>query len=186
MSGDREATSDHSFLVHLDMSNDEVCLSSYDPMTGYQTGSKEKEPLAHFSKEEEREEEEEEKEKEEGVEGGGGRKIEEGRRREEVEAPSSSCGNYRPFILPIIWSVNNFLSKMSNKVFSRLCPHFQIHDNIHLKMARKRERYYSRWTADVGFYEAIFLAGLRLALIELHHWLADHLGMSVHQIYPNV
>ena len=109
--------------------------------------------------EEEEEKEEEEEEKEEG---------EEARRGEEVKAPSSSDGGYRPFILPSIWSVNDLLFKITNEVFSRLRPHFQIPDNIPLRMAGKREKFYSRWTADVDFYKAIFLAGLRLPLTELH------------------
>ena len=66
-------------------------------------------------KEEEREEEEEEEE-EEGGEGGGGEEGEEGRRGEEVEAPSSSVNDYRPFILPSIGLVN--------EVFFRLHPRF--------------------------------------------------------------
>ena len=163
MSGDREATSDYSFLVRLDAANDKVRLSSYDLMTEYQMSSQEKGPSAHFSEEKEREEEEEEEE-----EGGRGGEVEEGRRGEEVKALSSSCGNYRPFILPSIWLVNDFLSRMSNEVFSRLRPRFQIYDDIPLRMARKREKCCSRWTADVGFYEAVFLAGLRLPFIELH------------------
>lgn len=62
MSGDREATSDYSFLVRLDAANDKVRLSSYDLMTEYQMSSQEKGPSAHFSEEKEREEEEEEEE----------------------------------------------------------------------------------------------------------------------------
>ena len=39
MSGDREATNDCSLSVRLDVGDDEVRLSSYDPMTEYQTVS---------------------------------------------------------------------------------------------------------------------------------------------------
>ena len=81
--------------------------------------------------------------------------------------------------------MNEFLSKITNEVFSRLHPRFQILDNIPLRMARKREKCYSRWTVDVGFYKAIFLARLRLPPTELHRQLADHLGVSVSQIYHN-
>ena len=91
--------------------------------------------MDHFSKEEE-EEKEEEKEEEEEEEG------EEGRKGEEVEAPSSSGDNYRPFILSSIWSVNDFLSKMTNEVLSRLRPYFQIPDDIPLRMVGKREKCY--------------------------------------------
>ena len=62
MSSDKEATSDHSLLVRLDVGNDEVCPSGYDPMTKYPMSSQERESLAHFSEEEEKEEEKEEEE----------------------------------------------------------------------------------------------------------------------------
>ena len=52
-------------------------------------------------------------------------------------------------------------------------------------MMGKKEKCYSRWTADVGFYEIGFIAGLRLPFTELHRWLADHLGVSIYQIYAN-
>ena len=39
MSSDKEATSDHSLLVCLDVGNDEVCPSGYDPMTKYPMSS---------------------------------------------------------------------------------------------------------------------------------------------------
>ena len=91
-------------------------------MTEYLTGSQERKSLAHFSEEEEE---------------GEGEKEWEG---EEVEAHSLSGDDYRPFILPKIWLVNDFLSKMSNEVFGNLHPHFQIPDDIPLRMARKREK----------------------------------------------
>ena len=120
--------------------------------------------------------EEEEKEEEEG---------EEGRRGKEDEAFSSSGDDYRPFIISTIWSVNDFLSKMTNEVVSRLCPHFQIPDDIPLRMAGKREKCYFGRIADISFYEAIFLVGLRLPLIKLHCRLVDHLCVSISQIYLN-
>ena len=39
MSSDKEATSDHSLLVRLDVGNDEVCPSGYDPMMEYPMSS---------------------------------------------------------------------------------------------------------------------------------------------------
>ena len=42
-----------------------------------------------------------------------------------------------------------------------------------------------RKTADVGVYYAMFAAGLRLPLTELHHQLANYPGLSVSQITLN-
>lgn len=47
------------------------------------------------------------------------------------------------------------------------------------------EKSYMGRTLDVGFYEAIFIAGSRLPPTELHHWLEDLLGISVCQIALN-
>ena len=40
-------------------------------------------------------------------------------------------------------------------------------------------------TANVNMYDAMFAAGLRLLLTELHHQLANYLGLSISQIFPN-
>lgn len=70
-------------------------------------------------------------------------------------------------------------------MFGNLRPYFQIPDDGPIRMARKREKYYSGRTTDVGFYKVVFITGLRLPLTQLHRQLADHLGLSVYQIYPN-
>ena len=94
---------------------------------------------------------------------------EEGERRgEEDEALGSSSDNYRPFIFPKIWLVNDFFSKILDDVFGKLHPHFQIPKDISLRMARRREKCYSGWTEDVSFCEAIFIVRLRLPLTEQH------------------
>lgn len=129
MSGYREATSDCS-LVRLDADDDKVRPSGHDPLTEYLTGFQERELSAHFLKGVEKEGEGEE---DEGGEEGG----EEKGRGEEVEAFSSLNDDYRPFILPKIWSVNDFLSKMSDEVLGRLCPRFRIPNDIPLMMAGK-------------------------------------------------
>ena len=41
-------------------------------------------------------------------------------------------------------------------------------------------------TANVGMYDAMFAADLRLLLTELHHQLTNYLGLSISQIAPNV
>jgi len=52
-------------------------------------------------------------------------------------------------------------------------------------MAGKHEKCYSGWITDVGFYVSIFIVGLRLPLMVLHHQLSDYLSVFVSQIYPN-
>ena len=71
---------------------------------------------------------------------------------------------------------------MSDKVFKELRIRYQIPEHI---LPREKERCYSGRTADVGMYDAMFAAGLRLPLMALHHQLADFLGLSVNQIAPN-
>lgn len=74
-----------------------------------------------------------------------GKKRPEKRKKGEVDdggegdavAPGSSGDGYRPFILPSIWLVNDFLSNMSKKVFGNSHPCFQIPDNVPIRMAGK-------------------------------------------------
>ena len=74
---------------------------------------------------------------------------------------------------------------MSGKVFRKLCVRYQIPDHIPIRLLRENERCYSKRTADVGMYDAMFAAGLRLSLMALHRQLADFLGIFVTQIAPN-
>ena len=78
-------------------------------------------------------------------------------------------GDNRPFILSKNWSVNKFLPKMSDRVFKELRTRFQIPNHIPLRLPRKNERCYTGRTADVGMYDAMLAAGLRLPLTALHH-----------------
>ena len=96
----------------------------------------------------------------------------------------SPGGNY-PFILPNIWIVNDFLLKMSDRVFKDLHAYYQIPDHIPIRLPKKSEKCYSGKTADVGMYDAMFAVGLRLPLMALHRQLVDFLGLSVSQIAPN-
>ena len=68
---------------------------------------------------------------------------------------------------------------MSDKVFKELCSCYQISD------PREDKRCYSGRIADIGMYDAMFAAGLRLPLTTLHHQLADFLDLSVSQIASN-
>ena len=92
----------------------------------------------------------------------------------------------RPFILPLVWMVNDFYLTMSPNVVNKLCDHFRIPQNILIRLPRKFERCYSGKTTDVGLYNAMFAACLRLPLTELHRQLANYLGLSINQIAPNV
>ena len=74
---------------------------------------------------------------------------------------------------------------MSQRVFNTLRDCQQIPDNIPIGLSSKFERCYSGKTADVGMYDAMFTAGLRLPLMELHHQLVNYLGLFVIQIAPN-
>jgi len=54
----------------------------------------------------------------------------------------SSGDDFRPFILPKIWSVNNFLPKLSLKVFNKLHDRFQIPSHIPLRLSGENEKCY--------------------------------------------
>lgn len=138
-----KATSGHIPSVHLD--DEDAPLSRNVPLTEEWMGSLERESSAHLLEDEmegevdgeidkEKEEykeyaekdgeeedgEEEEGEEEEKVE----REEADGGGEREAVASDSLGNNYRPFILPSIWSVNDFLSKMSKKVFDNLHPRY--------------------------------------------------------------
>ena len=104
---------------------------------------------------------------------------------ESCEGTSVGPGDNRPFILPMEWAVNNFLPLKSDKVFKELRTRYQIIEHIPIRLPRENERCYLGRTADVGMYDAMFAAGLRLLLTALHRQLADFLGLSVSQIAPN-
>ena len=74
---------------------------------------------------------------------------------------------------------------MTTKIFNNLRDRYQILDNIPIHLPGKYKKCYSRKAADVGMYDAMFAAGLRLPLMALHHQLAIFLGLSVSQISPN-
>ena len=92
---------------------------------------------------------------------------------------------HRPFIPPQIWTVNDFYPTMSQKVFNTLHDCHQIPKHIPFHLPRKFERCYSRKMTDIGMHDAMFIAGLRLPLTELHHKLANYLGLFVSQLAPN-
>ena len=86
---------------------------------------------------------------------------------EEVECQEVGDSS-RPFILPLIWTVNDFYPTISPNVFNKLCDHFQIPESIPIHPSRKHKRCYSRKIVDVGMYNTMFATGQRLPLTELH------------------
>ena len=74
---------------------------------------------------------------------------------------------------------------MSDKVFNSLCNRCQISDDIPIRLPGNSEKCYTGKTVDVGMYDAMFAAGLRLPLTALHRQLANFFGLSFSQIAPN-
>ena len=68
---------------------------------------------------------------------------------------------------------------MSDKIFSELHVKYQIPEHIPICLPYKNEKCYTVRTADVGMYDAMFAAGLRLPLTALHCRLVDYLGLFV-------
>lgn len=165
MLSDKEAMSEQSLSVREGEGYDEVYPSRYDPKEDV-SWSPEREPSAHSPSEEEEEwyEENEGEEKgdedEEGEEMGEEENDEEGDGGEVAEEMVRwADGNGpRPFILPLIWTVNDFYPTMSSNVFNKIRNHFQILDNIPICLSRNFEKCYSGKTTDVGMYDAMFVA----------------------------
>ena len=101
------------------------------------------------------------------------------------EGDSAGLGDNGPFILPAEWAVNKFLPSMSDKIFSELRVRYQIPEHIPIRLPYENEKCYTGKTADVGMYDTMFAARLRLPLTALHRQLVDYLGLSVSQIAPN-
>ena len=74
---------------------------------------------------------------------------------------------------------------MNDRVFKELRTRYQIPNHIPICLPRKNERCYSGRTADIGMYDAMFAAGLRLPLTALHRQLVDFMGLSINQISLN-
>ena len=74
---------------------------------------------------------------------------------------------------------------MNDKIFSELHVRYQIPKHIPIRLPYENEKCYTGRTANVGMYDAMFAAGLRLPLTALHRQLVDYLGLSINQIAPN-
>ena len=141
MSSDREATSDQSSSVCEGASYDEVYSLGHRPEEGL-SWSLEREPSAHSPDDREDydvegvEEEDKydkgkgENEEEYKGEGDGGEDKGDGRTPEGGSLRSSRDGHNRPFILPMIWTVNDFKQTMTTNIVKNLRDCYQILDNI--------------------------------------------------------
>ena len=88
------------------------------------------------------------------------------------EESSPSGWRLREIVIPDDWSVPDFLVDMSDEVFNRLRPRFQIPDDVPIRKGDKGEKCYTMSTSDVGLYETAFIVGFRLPLSSLHRQLA--------------
>ena len=98
---------------------------------------------------------------------------------------SPGDGHTRQFILPKMWTVNDFKQKMTVNIFKNLWDRYQIPDHIPIRLPRKFEKCYSGKIVEVAMYDAMFAAGLRLPLTALHRKLANFLRLSINQVTPN-
>ena len=85
--------------------------------------------------------------------------------RRTLEARSSGSlrnGHAHLFILPKMWTVNDFLPTMTGNIFKNLRDRYQIPDHILIRLPGKFKKCYSRKTANVDMYDAMF-AGTKVA-----------------------
>ena len=107
---------------------------------------------------------------------------------ENVESPIRSVvglDDLRKFVLPLMWTVNDFNSTIKRKHFDTLRERYQIAIDIPIHLPFKFENCYYRDAEDVGVHEQMFKAGLRLPLSVLHCCLLQYLGLAITQIAPN-
>ena len=137
--------------VHEKASYDEVFQTGHEPEEGH-SWSSERDTLARFPDEDGdnyiREGDEEEidegdvngegeVEGDEGMEGEGDENDMDERTLEVGSSGSPGSGHAHPFILPQMWTVNDFLSKMTTNIFKNLRDRFQIPDHIPIHLPRK-------------------------------------------------
>ena len=91
----------------------------------------------------------------------------------------------RQFVVLPEWSVNHFTSSIKERHFKTFRAHFQIPDNIFVRLPYKSEKCYYEGLEGVGVYEQMLKAGLKFPLSSLHRELLQHLGLSVNQVSPN-
>ena len=91
----------------------------------------------------------------------------------------------RQFVMLPEWSINYFTSSIKEKHCKTFRAHFQIPDNISVRLPYESEKCYYEGLEGVGVYEQMLKAGLKFPLSSLHRELLQHLGLSVNQVSPN-
>jgi len=119
------------------------------------------------------------------MEGDGDENDADDRTPEVGSSGNPGSGHTCPFILPQMWTVNDFLQKMTTNIFKNLRDRFQIPDHIPIRLPGKFEKCYFGEKADFGMYDTTLAVGLRLPLMALHRQLANFLGLSVNQTTPS-
>ena len=104
----------------------------------------------------------------------------EGSRSDVDEVPSNEESNESPlrivvsleglrnFVLPLIWTINNFSSTIQRNHFNTLRDRYQIPVDVPIRLPHKFKKCYYHDAPYVGTYEQMFKAGLRLPL-SAHH-----------------
>ena len=88
----------------------------------------------------------------------------------------------RNFVLPLIWTIDDFSSTIQRKHFNTLRDRYQIPVDVPICLPYKFEKCYYLDAPNVGMYEQMFKVGFRLPLSALHHHLAQYLGLAITQI----
>ena len=83
------------------------------------------------------------------------------------------------------WTINYFTSTIKEAHLKTLRANYQIPYYIPIHLPYKSKKCYYEGVDDVGVYEQVLKAGLRLPLNSLHRELLKYLGLSVSQISPN-
>ena len=107
---------------------------------------------------------------------------------ENVESPIRSViglDSLKKFVLPLMWTVNDFNSTIQIKHFNTLRERYQILDDIPIHLPFKFEKCYYRGVDDVKVYEQMFKVGFRLPLSALQRRLLQYLGLVVTHIASN-
>ena len=91
----------------------------------------------------------------------------------------------RNFVLPLIWTVNDFSFTIQRKHFNTLRDRYGIPVDVPIHLPHKFEKCYYCDAPDVRMYKQMFKTGFRLPLSALHCRLAQYLGLAITQISPN-
>lgn len=141
---DKEAMSELSSSIREGAGYGEIYPSGCKPEEDFPRSTK-RELSAHCLYDDEENNEKEDKGDIEGDEYDEGDEDEENKEDEEdegnqsegVESVGHEDGGAHPFILLLIWTVNDFYPKITDKVFNTFQDHYQILENIPLHLPKK-------------------------------------------------